>query len=313
MPTGLDDRIEGALLGTLVGDALGRPFEGTPRSDIERLRTALQRRVREPRAWGHTDDAEMMLAVAESVVARGAVHEPHLLDTLASRHEPARGYGKGSRAAFRTWRETGSWQLAGRALWEEGSRGNGGAVRVAAVAILHRGSGADDVRAAARRSARPTHCHEEALAGAEVIALAVWLALNGTAPGGTLERLRRFARGGPLAERMSRVDVGQPVEEAVRALGHGVLAIESVPLAVWAHCRNMSFDAAVMDAVSGAGDTDTIGAMTGAMAGAAYGAAAIPQTWLDALETPARRRARELAEKLRALPPPPSRALDRRG
>jgi poly(ADP-ribose) glycohydrolase ARH3 len=44
------------------------------------------------------------------------------------------------------------------------------------------------------------------------------------------------------------------------------------------------FEEAVSFAVRCGGDTDTLGAMAGALAGAAHGASAIPARWLDALE-----------------------------
>jgi poly(ADP-ribose) glycohydrolase ARH3 len=51
-----------------------------------------------------------------------------------------------------------------------------------------------------------------------------------------------------------------------------------------------SFKDAVVLAVNLGGDTDTIGAMAGAIAGAYYGYAQIPQTWLDRLENGAKGR-----------------------
>lgn len=301
MEVRFNDRIEGALLGTLIGDALGRPFEGTPVGGLPRLRSAVQRRVTVPRAWGYSDDGEMMLAVADSIATLGDVDEAHVIETMASSHEPARGYGKGARAAFRTWSQTRSWQLASRALWEDGSRGNGAAVRVAPVAIRHWSDSARLVRAAARRSALPTHSHGEAVAGAERVAMAVWLALHGSAPRDVLRELQRESAAGPLTDGIGRIDLDEPVDAAVRTLGHGVLAVESVPLAIWAHGRSHSFESAVVEAVCAGGDADTIGAMTGAMAGATYGASSIPDSWVEALERPARRRVRTLAAKLGAL------------
>lgn len=295
------DAIEGALLGTMIGDALGRPFEGTPGSERPRLQRALERRVGAPRAWGYSDDAEMMLAVGDSIVACGRVDEAHVMETMTASHDVARGYGKGTRAAFRVWGETASWALASHALWSEGSRGNGAAVRVAPVAALHRESEAKLLRAAARRSALPTHAHEDALAGAEVVALAVWLALRGAEPAELIGTLQAFATSSELDARLQRVDLKSSVDEAVAVLGHDVLALNSVPLAVWAHCRNTSFEGAVVEAVSAGGDTDSIGAMTGAMAGATYGAEGIPSAWVKALEAPGRRRVGELAAALRVL------------
>ncbi|MCA9610800.1 MAG: ADP-ribosylglycohydrolase family protein, partial [Myxococcales bacterium] len=128
------DRARGALLGTLVGDALGRPFEGAEVGGTALHDEAVARRMETPRAWGHSDDGEMMLAVAASLREVGTVDEAHLLATLAAMHEPARGYGKGARAAFAAHAAGQPWTEAGRVLWPEGSKGNGAAVRVAPIA-----------------------------------------------------------------------------------------------------------------------------------------------------------------------------------
>jgi poly(ADP-ribose) glycohydrolase ARH3 len=177
----------------MVGDALGRPFEGTPMGDLSRLREAIDRRVSRAHAWGHTDDTEMTISVAESLLAAGGVDERHLLETLCSNHDPARGYGKGTRASFRVWRETGSWESASRALRDEGSRGNGAAVRVAPVALYFRDEPMQAIQIAARRSAVPTHAHMEAIEGAVVIALAVWFALAEDTPGPVMARATKPA------------------------------------------------------------------------------------------------------------------------
>lgn len=297
----MDDLIHGALLGTMVGDALGRPYEGTPAGDLDRLRQLVQRRAARPFALSYSDDAEMMLGVAESLVAVGAIDEAHLLETLSAGHDVARGYGKGTRAAFRVWRQTGSWELASRAMWPGGSRGNGAAVRVAPVAVLLRGSGPAEVVAAARRSAAPTHLHEEAQEGAATVALAVWLSLRGVQPGLLLDELLAHVEGWRIAPRLELVRQPTGVPDAVATLGHGVFAFESVPVAVWACSRSETFEQAVITAVCCGGDTDSIAAIAGAIAGATHGATAIPSRWLDALEQPGRRRVHELAERLVAV------------
>lgn len=267
------DRARGALLGTLVGDALGRPFEGSPRSDRPRLERALRRRLEAPRAWLCSDDGEMMLALAEAIAAHRRVDEGDLLDSLARRLEPARGFGKGTRAAIGTWRRTGSWELAARSLWLEGSRGNGAAVRVAPVAVWLRHATRAHVVEAARRSARGTHAHPEAIDGAVTMAASI----------------HHLLRGEPVAV---------TVDPQLFERAPGVLASESVPaaLAVWA--SSASFEECVTNAILLGGDTDSVGAMAGALAGAASGARSIPPAWLEALDPAARARAEELADLL---------------
>jgi ADP-ribosylglycohydrolase len=58
----------------------------------------------------------------------------------------------------------------------------------------------------------------------------------------------------------------------------------SVPTAILAASLHTSFEDPVASAIRCGGDTDTLGAMTGALAGARDGASSIPKHWLDALE-----------------------------
>ncbi len=68
-------------------------------------------------------------------------------------------------------------------------------------------------------------------------------------------------------------------------LGHGIAALEAVPAAIFAflNCPD-AFADAVIGAVSLGGDTDTIAAMTGSIAGARLGERAIPAIWREGVE-----------------------------
>jgi ADP-ribosylglycohydrolase len=57
-----------------------------------------------------------------------------------------------------------------------------------------------------------------------------------------------------------------------------------IPTCLYLLMMTDSFEEAVIDVVNLGGDTDTAGAILGAMAGAYYGAEAIPRRWLDGLE-----------------------------
>jgi poly(ADP-ribose) glycohydrolase ARH3 len=68
-------------------------------------------------------------------------------------------------------------------------------------------------------------------------------------------------------------------------LGTDISAPLSVPTAIYAFLSHPdSFANAVLYAVKLGGDTDTIGAMCGAISGAYHGIEAIPPRWLNALE-----------------------------
>lgn len=275
----MTDRARGALLGTLIGDALGRPFEGAEVGGTALHDEAVARRMAAPRAWGHSDDGEMMLGVAASLVAVGTIDEGHLLATLAAGHEPARGYGKGARAAFAAHQAGAPWTEAGRTLWPEGSMGNGAAVRVAPVGVWGRHEA--EVAALGRRSALCTHLHEDASSAAAVVAVAVHRSLR-DAPLDGIEAHASPALAEAITE--ARGLAGAPLGRAARRLGCGVLAIESVPAALWAVGEGGTFAEIVARAVRMGGDTDSIGAIAGAIAGARVGAAAIDPAWRAALE-----------------------------
>ena len=76
-----------------------------------------------------------------------------------------------------------------------------------------------------------------------------------------------------------------PICEVADLLGTGIEAEFSVPAATYAFLAHPdSFAQSLLFAVKMGGDTDTIGAMCGAISGAFHGHDAIPPKWLDALE-----------------------------
>ena len=58
---------------------------------------------------------------------------------------------------------------------------------------------------------------------------------------------------------------------------------ETLEAALWAVGSSGSFEQALISAVNLGGDADTVGAVTGALAGAKWGERAIPTRWLEPL------------------------------
>lgn len=153
-------------------------------SALDRLVAALTRRVAAPRRWGYSDDTEMAIGVAESLVAHAGVVPEELLRTLARDYDPARGYGKGGKGMkliVRRLAEGAPWQSVAATAWPEGSWGNGVAVRVGPIACLYHDDDAA-LRAAVVAGATITHAHPEAIAWASVLARAVAFLLRLPAP-----------------------------------------------------------------------------------------------------------------------------------
>ncbi len=298
------DRARGALVGVVVGDALGAPFEGRPGPVPAR---ALSRVLDGPTALSYTDDTAMTYDLAESLLQCGGLDLDHLATAFAHtyRREPHRGYGAGAARLLRRVAQGAGWQGEAESQFGgQGSFGNGAAMRVAPVAVLVGGDVAEAARLG-RASATVTHAHPEGVDGAGVQAAAVALALG---PSGLMDRHRFVER---IAE-AAQTDRMRDALTAVAALapdsspgdvagctGNGVAAAEAVPAAVAVATLRDSFPGAIHFAVSLGGDTDTIASMAGAIAGARLGLGAIPGTWLDRAEGVAR--AAELADRLVSL------------
>ncbi|MBN1762690.1 MAG: ADP-ribosylglycohydrolase family protein [Methanomicrobia archaeon] len=285
MEVNLKSKFTGALLGTAVGDALGAPFEGWNREKVRSV-------YGEATVWQmidgrYTDDTEMMIGVAESLIRNKGVNGADMASTFIQNFNAKRGYGPGSTGALKRIREGESWEEASRKLFGgEGSYGNGAAMRIAPVGLFYY----DDttaLRDAAYKSSMITHAHELGKEGAALQAFAVALAVREQKEG-MLSELEDFVQNNVYKEKIR--SIGLLLEEAptkkeiIAKLGNGMAAFNSVPTAIYSFLRADSFEEGVAYAVSLGGDTDTIGAMNGAISGAYYGEKAIPVEWRELLE-----------------------------
>jgi poly(ADP-ribose) glycohydrolase ARH3 len=276
------DRAGGALFGTFVGDVLGMPFEGLAHATIPEDVEMIEAR----RGQGtYTDDTQMMIALAESLIARGRVDAEHLARAFLDAYVADRGYGAGTQRVFALWCSGVPVATAAGLVFDgQGSRGNGAAMRIAPVAVLFR----DDherlcLEAAA--SARVTHAHSVGVDGAVVQAAAIGAALRGE---DILDVARSAATTAELRGALDDVEgllgITRAPAEVQARLGSSADAAESVAAALYSALAHHRFEAAVRFAVRLGGDTDTVAAMAGAVAGARGGYRAIPTRWLEALE-----------------------------
>ena len=316
MATPLDrDRCIGAFLGTFVGDALGMPVEGWTWSRIRRQYGEVRHMVPARLGAGtYTDDTLLMIALAESLLAsEGRVDPEDLVRRFRKVYDPRRGFGAGMHRLVRLWDEGVPWEEAARRLFDGGSYGNGAAMRVAPVGVLFAGRLAAAYKVAVAQ-ARVTHAHPLAQQAAGLQAMAVALAL--VTPVSTFDPedfVAELEAALPAsAETLRRAlmlvlelrTYWEDRERVVHKLGNGAAAHRSVPTALFAFITFWrSFEEALVYAVSLGGDTDTIAAMTGAIAGAFHGVRAIPTRWWDALENGPRGRddVVRLAERVYAL------------
>ena len=155
--------------------------------------------------------------------------------------------------------------------------------------------------------------HPEAIDAAVVQAKAVAIAATTGDPAsfdpeGLLRVLRRASRTDIIQARLDTLieclHHEDPDVYVIGRVGNGIRASQAVPAALWAFVRyRVAPDECVIHAVNFGGDTDTIGAMAGALAGALNGRACVPARWHDNIENGKRGRDEivELARQLARL------------
>ena len=285
------DRFEGCLLGLALGDALGAPLEGGP---IERLVWRLIGTTKQGETrW--TDDTQMSLDVAESLTAQGQLDPDDLARRFAAGYRWSRGYGPGAAKLLKRIARGAPWQQANRSVYPDGSYGNGGAMRSAPVGLFF-ASRPDELVEAARQAARVTHAHPLGEEGAVLVAVATAQAALGKPHAAVLAAATHHCTLDPFRARLQVVqrwfERGEaPTAAQVRQhLGNSVSAAESCVTAIYCALRFLAAPFVELHAfvASVGGDTDTIGAMAGAVWGAANGAGRLPTERLAKLEHRAR-------------------------
>jgi ADP-ribosyl-[dinitrogen reductase] hydrolase len=287
------DRIRGAILGTLVGDALGVPVEFSSRTSLDRNPVSGMRGFgtwnQPPGTW--SDDGAMALAATDALATHGwnpaAMMDGFLRwydEAWWTAHHAVFDIGGATRAAIIDYRINRDATDCGQK--DEKANGNGSLMRLAPVSAWLAGSSASERIALAGTASALTHAHLRSrlccayhaqwfagvLAGSDVRAAA----------GKAAQRLHREV---PADERthLTRLLDGTALDLAREAVVSGGYVVSTLEAALWCLTQHDRFDHAVLAAVNLGGDTDTTGAVAGGMAGWLHGAQAIPQPWIAAL------------------------------
>ncbi|WP_149866413.1 ADP-ribosylglycohydrolase family protein [Tropicimonas marinistellae] len=302
------DRAQGALLGLALGDALGMPSQTLTRAEIRARYGVIADFVApfEDHPVSHgltaaqiTDDTEQALLLARRILASpdGFDAESWARDLLTWEADvKSRGLrdllGPSTKAAL-----TGL--LSGTAVSETGRRGttNGAAMRIAPVGIAQPSRYTAGLVARVAETCRVTHNTGEAIAGASAVAAMVSAGVEGadwkSAVPGALDAARlgqdhgeRFGVTDMASRIAAALEVGKAGDAAAIAerIGTSVASHESVPaaFAVVAAAEGDGWRAGCLAANIG-DDTDTIGAIAGAICGACGGAGALPADKLTVL------------------------------
>jgi len=228
------------MLGAIIGDIVGSIYEwhNIKTKDFPLFGNGC----------GFTDDSVMTFAVAEGLMNGGASNDYINAMKRLGRMYPNAGYG----GLFRQWLFTDDSN-------PYNSWGNGSAMRVSPVGWFF--DTLEETENAAEISAAVTHNHPEGIKGAQATAAAIFLARNGT-PKDEIKSHVGNKYGYNLSRTLDEIRPSYKFDES---------CIGTVPEAIIAFLESASFEDAIRNAISLGGDSDTLAAITGSIAEAAYG------------------------------------------
>lgn len=289
-------RAQGCLLGLACGDALGRPVEFKSPSEIN----ALHGKVTEMLGNGThgqpagtiTDDTEMALCIARSLVERNGFDPENVADRFVDwLNSGPFDIGLMTRDALFQIKQGTPWNEAGVDVWKsrlEGSNaGNGSVMRCAPHAIAFRNNW-DKLDRVSRRSSSITHADPRCQWGCVLLNRTLAnLICDVSDPLGTAledsteapDELRT------AIESVHQVLSGERNQSNFEStLSTSGYVVGSLQAAVYYGLSADSFEDAVVQAVNRGNDADTVGAIAGAVAGAQCGVEEIPTRWIEEID-----------------------------
>ncbi len=279
----LKDRFAGALLGLACGDAIGTTLEFTPRGSFQPITDMIGGgpfRLK-PGQW--TDDTSMALCLAESLVEKGGFDPADQMTRYLnwwhwgylSSTGTCFDIGNTVRAALTRFQETGEPYSGSR---DPRAAGNGSLMRLAPV-VLFAYASPGELWTLAADSSRTTHGACEAIESCQLFARLIYRALSGHPK----ETLLTAVPGEWREDKIRQLATGSFTGKSSADIKGSGYCFESLEAALWCFFNTNSYSEAVLTAANLGDDADTTAAICGQLAGAFYGAAAIPSQWLDKL------------------------------
>ncbi len=233
------------MLGAIIGDIVGSRFE------FDNLKSK-EFELFSPEC-DFTDDSVMTIAVAKALQTYGRITDyedfkKHLVGVMheVGRRYPDCGYG----GRFLVWMMRNHTE-------PYYSYGNGSAMRVSPVGWF--ASSLSECEKIAAATAEVSHNHPEGIKGAVSVAGAVYLARTGH----SMDKIKDYV------SKFYTIDF--TLDEIRDDYDFYEICQKSVPQAFEAFFESTSFEDAIRNAISIGGDSDTIAAITGAIAQAYYG------------------------------------------
>ena len=289
--------VEGAVLGSAVGDALGVPGEFMSREELmtqpitDMIGGGAHNQL--PGTW--SDDTSMTLCTMESLIQAGINYDDQMqrfASWLWDASNTARGEvfdvgGTTKQAIFQYMKGTPALECGERA---EYACGNGSLMRIMPTALYLIGQDGDavlDDRTAKiiHDTSKCTHAHIRCQMACGIFCSVVFQMIRGESlreavKKGILSALAYYRERSEFADYVcefaSLDNIELWPEHEVKSTG---FVLHTLQASLWCLLTTSSYAESVLRAVNLGEDTDTTAAVTGALAGLWYGERQIPEGW----------------------------------
>ena len=299
------DKFQGTLIAVAIGDQLGKPFQNKLRKEIYSYFTDFNEFIQEYRDIfnTYTDDTQLTIHTAKALIQGNGFHTDNFVrEYVKWLDDPPIGPGWGCLSSIQKLKYGIPWKEAA-----SNSGGNGTVMRIAPIGLFY-STDLKGLKTTAIKSSIITHSHPAASAGAVVIARAISFLLNKNPETGfsvdkffevlissisgsqeeiweefidLLKKLKSNLEI-PIQSgliKFSQAGVKSPyfIEEYLGQAFVHPYAISTVLCSLFIFLKNLtSFQECIFELATAGGDSDTVGAIGGSLAGAYFGMKNIP-------------------------------------
>ena len=284
----------GAIIGHAVGDAMGFPTEFSKREELLQSPVIESPDVGQPTgSW--SDDTAMEIATIDSFIQKKYFDYKDIMDKWVkwiskSEYTPtgvAFDIGRTCLKAIKKYcNGTAPLQCGSTSINENG---NGSLMRILPVALYAYSKKLDDtsIHKLTNEVSSLTHAHEVSRLGCYIYVQFIICLLKGNTKqeaykhiqdldyrSFSIDSINHYAR-------ILNNQIEFQILDNIKSTGYIVDTLES---AMWIFMNAQHYKEAIIASTNIGGDTDTIGAIVGSMAGIYYGFEDIPSSWLDKLQ-----------------------------
>ena len=290
-------KTQNALIGFAVGDAMGVPLEFLDRQDLMKnpVTEMLQKK---PYPVGiYSDDTSMTVATMAAIIKYKKIDGKHIMDNFVewvkngkySATNRCFGIGKTTLQAITKYVNAKDYITPSRCgLTDIKSNGNGSLMRMLPIALYTYNKKLSDFEIAkiTNEVSSLTHAHEISKIACYIYIKYIHFILEGLSIQDAYKKIKEldyyFYKEENLSnfDRILKINIKNLTLDNLNSSGYVVDTLETV---FWLLLNTTSYSQTIIGAINLGGDTDTIAAIAGSIAGLVYGYDSIPSKWKNKL------------------------------